>query len=183
MKIVLASGSPRRRELLSQAGVEYIVAPADIEEITSETLPAKVVEDLSRQKALAVATSHKGEVVLAADTVVAFDDKILGKPVDKEDAFKMLTELSGRTHQVYTGVTIVDENGNTKTFSECTDVTMYENSPEAIKSYIQSGEPMDKAGAYGIQGLGAVLVEKISGDYNNVVGLPLAKVYRVLYNV
>lgn len=183
MKIVLASGSPRRRELLSQAGVEYIVDPADIEEITSETLPAKVVEDLSRQKALAVAASHKGEVVLAADTVVAFDDKILGKPADKEDAFKMLTELSGRTHQVYTGVTIVDENGNTKTFSECTDVTMYENSPEAIKSYIQSGEPMDKAGAYGIQGLGAVLVEKISGDYNNVVGLPLAKVYRVLYNL
>lgn len=183
MKIVLASGSPRRRELLSQAGVEYIVDPADIEEITSETLPAKVVEDLSRQKAQAVAASHKGEVVLAADTVVAFDDKILGKPTDEEDAFKMLTELSGRTHQVYTGVTIVDENGNTKTFSECTDVTMYENSPEAIKSYIQSGEPMDKAGAYGIQGLGAVLVEKISGDYNNVVGLPLAKVYRVLYNL
>ena len=182
MKIVLASGSPRRRELLTQAGIEYIVDPADIDEITKEILPAKVVEDLSRQKALAVAASHKGEVVLAADTVVAFDDKILGKPVDEEDAFRMLTELSGRAHQVYTGVTIVDEAGSAKTFSECTEVIMYENSPEAIKAYIASGEPMDKAGAYGIQGLGAVLVEKISGDYNNVVGLPLARVYRELYN-
>ena len=183
MKIVLASGSPRRKELLTQAGIEFIVNPADIEENTKESLPAKVVEDLSRQKALAVAEKHKGETVLAADTVVAFDDKILGKPKDEEDAFRMLTELSGRTHQVYTGVTIVREDGSISTFSECTEVTMYENSPEAIRSYIASKEPMDKAGAYGIQGLGAVLVKEIKGDYNNVVGLPLAKVYRVLYNV
>ena len=183
MKIVLASGSPRRRELLTQAGVEYIVDPASIDEVTSETLPAKVVEDLSRQKALAVAANHKGEIVLAADTVVAFDDKILGKPKDEEDAFNMLTELSGRVHQVYTGVTIVDEDGNVKTFSECTKVSMYNNSPETIRNYIASKEPMDKAGAYGIQGLGAVLVQGIEGDYNNVVGLPLARVYRVLYNL
>ena len=183
MKIVLASSSPRRRELLTQAGVEYIVDPASIDEVTSETLPAKVVEDLSRQKALAVAANHKGEIVLAADTVVAFDDKILGKPKDEEDAFNMLTELSGRVHQVYTGVTIVDEDGNVKTFSECTKVSMYNNSPETIRSYIASKEPMDKAGAYGIQGLGAVLVQGIEGDYNNVVGLPLARVYRVLYNL
>ena len=94
----------------------------------------------------------------------------------------MLAELSGRVHQVYTGVTIVDENGNINTFSECTEVTMYDNSEESIRAYIASKEPMDKAGAYGIQGLGAVLVEKINGDYNNVVGLPLARVYRVLYN-
>ncbi|WP_072912271.1 Maf family protein [Pseudobutyrivibrio xylanivorans] len=183
MKIVLASNSPRRKELLAQAGIEFIVDPADIDEVTSETFPAKVVEDLSRQKALAVAGKHKGEIVLAADTVVAFDDKILGKPKDEEDAFRMLTELSGRAHQVYTGVTIVDAGGEVKTFSECTEVTMYENSPEAIRSYIASKEPIDKAGAYGIQGLGAVLVKGIEGDYNNVVGLPLAKVYRVLYNV
>ncbi len=183
MKIVLASGSPRRRELLIQAGIEYVVDPADIEEITKETLPSKVVEDLSRQKALAVAASHKGEVVLAADTVVAFDDKILGKPADEEDAFKMLTVLSGRTHQVYTGVTIVRESGAIKTFSECTEVKMYDNTPEQIRSYIASKEPMDKAGAYGIQGLGAVLVEKIEGDYNNVVGLPLARVYRELFQL
>ncbi|QFJ55721.1 Maf family protein [Pseudobutyrivibrio xylanivorans] len=183
MKIVLASGSPRRRELLTQAGIEYIVDPADIEEVTKETMPDKVVEDLSRQKAVAVAAKHTGQIVLAADTVVAYDGKILGKPADEDDAFRMLTELSGRTHQVFTGVTIVDASGDAKTFSECTEVTMYENSPEAIKAYISSGEPMDKAGAYGIQGLGAVLVEKINGDYNNVVGLPLAKVYRVLYNV
>ena len=180
MKVILASGSPRRRELLSQAGIEYIVEPADIEETTTETLPAKVVEDLSRQKALAVSKNHPGQVVLAADTVVAFDDKILGKPVDEDDAFEMLTELSGRTHQVYTGVTIVYTDGSVKTFSECTEVTMYPNLPEAIRSYIASGEPMDKAGAYGIQGLGAVLVERINGDYNNVVGLPLARVYREL---
>ena len=182
MNIVLASGSPRRRELLTQAGIEYTVDPADIEEVTTETLPAKVVEDLSRQKALAVWKKHQGEKVLAADTVVAFDDKILGKPADEEDAFRMLAELSGRVHQVYTGVTIVDENGNINTFSECTEVTMYDNSEESIRAYIASREPMDKAGAYGIQGLGAVLVEKINGDYNNVVGLPLARVYRVLYN-
>ncbi len=180
MKVILASGSPRRRELLEQANIEYTVEPADIEEVTSETRPSKVVEDLSRQKAVAVAANHKGEIVLAADTVVAFEDKILGKPQDEEDAFRMLMDLSGKTHQVYTGVTIVDTNGNINTFSECTEVTMYPNSPEAIKSYIASGEPMDKAGAYGIQGLGAVLVESIKGDYNNVVGLPLARVYRML---
>ncbi|SDB08237.1 septum formation protein [Pseudobutyrivibrio sp. YE44] len=182
MKVILASGSPRRRELLTQAGIEYIVDPADIEEVTSETLPAKVVEDLSRQKALAVAKNHPGEIVVAADTVVAFDDKILGKPSDEEDAFNMLTALSGRTHQVYTGVTIVTEDGKVNTFSECTDVEMYENSAESIKAYIESKEPMDKAGAYGIQGLGAILVKGIRGDYNNVVGLPLARVYRELYN-
>ncbi len=182
MNIVLASGSPRRRELLTQAGIEYTVDPADIEEVTTETLPAKVVEDLSRQKALAVWKKHQNEKVLAADTVVAFDDKILGKPADEEDAFRMLIELSGRVHQVYTGVTIIDEAGNVNTFSECTEVTMYDNSEESIRAYISSKEPMDKAGAYGIQGLGAVLVEKINGDYNNVVGLPLARVYRVLYN-
>ncbi len=182
MKIILASGSPRRRELLTQAGIEFEVDPADIEEITGETLPSKVVEDLSRQKALSVSEHHKGQMVLAADTVVAFDDEILGKPKDEDDAFRMLTELSGRTHQVYTGVTIVDANGLAKTFSECTMVSMYENSAEQIKKYISSGEPMDKAGAYGIQGLGAVLVKEIQGDYNNVVGLPLARVYRELYN-
>ncbi len=180
MKIVLASGSPRRRELLTQAGIEYIVDPADIEEVTAETIPSRVVEDLSRQKALAVAEKHNGEIVLAADTVVAFDDKILGKPVDEDEAFKMLTDLSGRVHQVYTGVTIVDSDGSNITFSECTDVEMFENSPEAIKSYITSLEPMDKAGAYGIQGLGAILVKGIKGDYNNVVGLPLSRVYREL---
>ena len=183
MKIVLASGSPRRKELLSQAGIDFIVDPADIEENTKEILPNKVVEDLSRQKALAVYKKHEGEIVLAADTVVAFDDKILGKPKDEDDALKMLLELSGREHQVYTGVTIVREDGGITTFSECTTVLMYENTEAAIRDYIASKEPMDKAGAYGIQGLGAVLVKGIKGDYNNVVGLPLAKVYRVLYNL
>ena len=110
MEIILASGSPRRRELLSQAGIDYIVKPADIEENTKETLPSKVVEDLSKSKAIAVSKDNPGRVVLAADTVVAFDNRILGKPKDEEDAFRMLTELSGRAHQVYTGVTIVNTN-------------------------------------------------------------------------
>ena len=182
MKIILASGSPRRRELLTQAGIEFTVDPAEVEEITSETLPAKVVEDLSRIKAQAVSAKHPGEIILAADTVVAFDDQILGKPKDEEDAFNMLTALAGRKHQVYTGVTIIYEDGTVKTFSECTDVLMYDNSPEEIRAYIASKEPMDKAGAYGIQGLGAVLVKEIKGDYNNVVGLPLARVFHELYN-
>ena len=180
MKIILASNSPRRKELLQQVGIDFEVQAANVEEITDKTKPDEVVMDLSLLKAKAIADKHPGRVVLAADTVVAYDGKILGKPSDEEDAFLMLSRLSGNAHQVYTGVAIVDETGNINTFSECTEVVMYENSPELIKKYIATGEPMDKAGAYGIQGKGAVLVKEIKGDYNNVVGLPLAKVYRSL---
>jgi septum formation protein len=182
MKIILASNSPRRKELLEQANIEFEVIGADVEEVTTKTKPDEVVMELSQLKANAVAALNPGRVILAADTVVAFADVILGKPKDEEDAFKMLDALSGMTHQVYTGVTLIEADGSVHTFAECTDVTMYENSKELIEAYIATGEPMDKAGAYGIQGKGAVLVKEIKGDYNNVVGLPLARVYRYLYN-
>ena len=181
MKIILASNSPRRKELLEQAGIAFEVKSADVEEVTSKTLPQDVVMDLSLLKARAIADENPGRKIVAADTVVAYDNQILGKPKDEEDAFNMLKMLSGKTHHVYTGVTIIDETGKCNSFFECTAVSMYENSDELIREYISTGEPMDKAGAYGIQGRGAVLVKEIAGDYNNVVGLPLAKVYRVLY--
>ena len=182
MKIILASNSPRRKELLEQAGIEFEVCPADIEEITDKTLPNEVVEDLSHMKAQAIFQKHPEEIILAADTVVAVDGEILGKPKDAADALNMLTKLSGRVHEVYTGVTII-KGDTTRNFSVCTKVKMFENSEKLLKDYIATGEPMDKAGAYGIQGKGAILIEGIEGDYNNVVGLPLAKVYRVLYNL
>ena len=180
MKIILASNSPRRKELLEQVGIEFEVMSSDVDEITDKTAPADVVMDLSRIKAEAVARNNKGVVVLAADTVVAYNGQILGKPKDEADAFKMLKLLSGKAHQVFTGVTIVDEAGESNSFFESTDVLMYENSDELIKKYIAIGEPMDKAGAYGIQGKGAVLVKEIKGDYNNVVGLPLSRVCKEL---
>jgi septum formation protein len=180
MKIILASNSPRRKELLEQAGIDFEVKSADVDEVTDKVKPEEVVMDLSQLKAKAVACENPGRKVLAADTVVAYNGQILGKPKDEEDAFRMLKELSGQIHHVYTGVTIIDEAGTVDTFFECTAVSMYENSDELIKRYIATGEPMDKAGAYGIQGKGAVLVKEIKGDYNNVVGLPLAKVYRAL---
>lgn len=180
MKIILASNSPRRKELLEQVGIEFEVMSSDVDEITDKTAPADVVMDLSRIKAEAVARNNKGVVVLAADTVVAYNGQILGKPKEEADAFKMLKLLSGKAHQVFTGVTIVDEAGESNSFFESTDVLMYENSDELIKKYIATGEPMDKAGAYGIQGKGAVLVKEIKGDYNNVVGLPLSRVCKEL---
>lgn len=180
MKIILASNSPRRKELLEQVGIEFEVMSSDVDEITDKTAPADVVMDLSRIKAEAVARNNKGVVVLAADTVVAYNGQILGKPKGEADAFKMLKLLSGKAHQVFTGVTIVDEAGESNSFFESTDVLMYENSDELIKKYIATGEPMDKAGAYGIQGKGAVLVKEIKGDYNNVVGLPLSRVCKEL---
>ncbi len=180
MKIILASNSPRRKELLKQADIDFEVISADVEEVTDKTNPKDVVEDLSFIKANAVANKYPGRTILAADTVVAFQGKILGKPVDEQDAYKMLSMLSNNTHEVYTGVTIISDEGVVNTFSECTKVTMYDNSDELIDMYIKTKEPMDKAGSYGIQGKGAVLVKEIQGDYNNVVGLPLAKVFRTL---
>lgn len=180
MKVILASGSPRRRELLTQAGIEFAVKPADIEEVITSTDPEEVVKELSLQKAKAVAADCAGQTVVAADTVVACDGVILGKPADKDEAFKMLKALSGKKHQVYTGVTIVFADGRVETFAECTEVEMYDNSDEEIMKYVETGDGLDKAGAYGIQTGGVVLVKGIVGDYNNVVGLPLARVYRAL---
>ncbi len=181
MKIILASASPRRRELIKNLGIEYEVKTADCEE---ETIfgehPKDTVIRLSRTKALWVAErEERPAIVIGADTVVAIDDKILGKPASRDEAAKMLRELSGRTHRVYTGMTVTDGN---KTVSEyvMTDVKFYELSDKQIESYVNTGEPMDKAGAYGIQEYGSLLVESISGDYFNVVGLPVSRLRRVL---
>ncbi len=182
--IILASGSPRRKELLTQLGIEFEVCPADVDETLEDSLkPDEVVKQLSLKKALAVAKLHPGKTVLGADTVVAYDGEILGKPADEDDALNMLSLLSGRTHHVYTGVSIVYSDGKVETFAEATEVVMYENDRQLIKEYIATGEPMDKAGAYGIQGQGAILVKEIKGDYNNVVGLPVARVARLLLSL
>ena len=183
-EIILASGSPRRKELLTQAGLTFRVLTADVDETPTVTEPAAVVEELSRRKAEAVRKMRPSEaeaIVVAADTIVALDGEILGKPKDEDDAVRMLRELSGRTHEVYTGVTVLQVPGTERvTFSNCTRVTFYRLSEEDIRDYVASGEPMDKAGSYGIQGLGVRFVERIKGDYNNVVGFPLAHFLRVL---
>ena len=190
-KIVLASASPRRRELLSQVGVTFEVKPASGEELITSAEPAKVVEELSRQKAMFTAYALEEEenrelrdvVVIGADTVVSYEGKILGKPADETDAIEMLAMLQGNTHQVYTGVTLLireEERWEAHTFHECTDVSFYPATEEEIKEYVKTGEPMDKAGSYGIQGIGALLIDKIDGDYYTIVGLPISKVYRAL---
>lgn len=184
MRIVLASGSPRRRELLAQVGIDFEVTVSGIEEVVSSTVPKDVVCELSRQKASDVFGGTAGDiVVIGADTVVSADNRILGKPQDEEDAAKMLKSLSGRCHSVFTGVTLcIRRNGEEEllTFAEETKVYVDELTDRDIKAYIATGEPMDKAGAYGIQGKFAAYVEKIEGDYNNVVGLPVRRVCKVL---
>ena len=196
-QMVLASASPRRKELLEQIGAEFVICPAKGEEVITETDPSAVVMELSRQKAEEVAygvliyneqhadlTTPQDILVIGADTVVAYENQILGKPKDEEDARRMLTMLSGKTHSVYTGVTFVfiDKEGRTgeHCFFEKTDVCMYPLKEEEIDRYIQSGDPMDKAGSYGIQGRFAIHIKEIRGDYNNVVGLPVARLYQEL---
>lgn len=181
--LVLASGSPRRKELLEQVGLAFSIDVADVDENLEEDRPASLVEQLSRKKALAVLQRHPEAIVLGADTVVAYEDEILGKPEDEADALNMLSMLAGRVHHVYTGVTICSmEEGQPvmDTFHVCTKVAMYDTPRDLLEAYIRTGEPMDKAGAYGIQGMGAVLVKEIEGDYNNVVGLPVSEVFRRL---
>lgn len=176
--IILASASPRRKELLELAGLSFSVQTADVDEkITKGVLPPEAVAQLAKQKAKAVAKNNKSSLVIGADTVVCIDNEILGKPASREEAYSMLRRLSGREHFVYTGVCLVCEE-KTISFSEKTSVTFYELSDEEINSYINSGDCYDKAGAYGIQSKGCVLVEKINGDYFNVVGLPIAKTIR-----
>lgn len=182
MKLVLASASPRRREILNNLGYDFTVRPSNAEEIIDgNQTPAETVESLASQKAQSVALSAADdEIVLGADTVVVYDGKILGKPTDKKDAENMLHTLSGKTHEVYTGVCLADRNGVLNCFSVCTKVKFYPLSDDEITRYIDSGEPMDKAGSYGIQGKGCYLVEGIEGDYFNVVGLPAARTARAL---
>lgn len=185
MKIILASGSPRRKELLEQAGYDFTVEVSDADEKISEKAPDRLVEELSMRKAMAVADLHKGEkqeenlTIIGADTVVALDGKILGKPKDEEDAYHMLQSLSGRTHQVYTGVSLLllrqGDIFTKEKFCVCTDVTMRDMSEKEILHYVRTKEPMDKAGAYGIQGKAAIFISGIHGDYYNVVGLPICE--------
>ena len=182
MELILASQSPRRRQLLGQIGLDhFIVRPARGEEIMDPALsPAQLVEELSRQKAREVAgASDPGDLVIAADTVVAIDGRVLGKPHDREEACAMLSALSGREHTVYTGVTVCRDD-RMLTQHEATQVRFRPLSPREIQAYVDSGEPMDKAGAYGVQELGALLVEGIRGDYFNVVGLPLCRLGQML---
>ena len=196
-QMILASASPRRKELLEQIGAEFVICPAKGEEVITETDPSAVVMELSRQKAEEVASgvltyneqhadlaTPQDILVIGADTVVAYENQILGKPKDEEDARHMLTMLSGKTHSVYTGVTFVfiDKEGRTgeHCFFEKTDVCMYPLKEEEIVRYIQSGDPLDKAGSYGIQGRFAIHIKEIRGDYNNVVGLPVARLYQEL---
>ena len=177
-QIILASASPRRRELMELAGYDFEVICADIVEVVPENVqPQEVVMSLALQKAQAVAAEHKDAVVVGSDTVVALDGKILGKPHSEQEACEMLRSLSGRTHKVFTGVAIVG-GGKVKNFFDETDVEFYPLGDDEIKKYVATGEPMDKAGSYGIQGKGSVLVKKINGDFFNVMGLPIAKLYR-----
>ena len=177
-KIILASASPRRKELMELAGYDFEVICADIVEVVpEEAMPQEVVMSLALQKAQAVAAEHKDAVVIGSDTVVALDGKILGKPHSEQEACEMLRSLSGRTHKVFTGVAIVC-GGKVKNFFDETDVEFYSLGDDEIKKYVATGEPTDKAGAYGIQGKGSVLVKRINGDFFSVMGLPIAKLYR-----
>ena len=183
MRIILASQSPRRRELLERMGIsEFEVIPAKAEEsalLTRTLTPDQLVEELSRRKCAEVSAAHPDALVIAADTMVAVNNRVLGKPHSEKDAARMLAALSGRLHMVYTGVTIA-QGVKSITEHEMTFVRFCTLSQADIIRYIATGEPMDKAGAYGIQGYGSVLVEGISGDYYNVMGLPVCRVARLL---
>lgn len=177
MKLVLASKSPRRSEILKNAGIDFTVRVAEADEtIPDGTKPEDAVVFLAARKALAVERAED-ETVLGADTVVVLDDKILGKPKDREDAYNMLRSLSGRVHSVFTGVCAVG-NGISLTFAEETKVEFYPLTDDEINEYIDTNEPYDKAGAYGIQGIASKFIRGIKGDYFNVVGLPISSVYK-----
>ncbi len=212
MRIILASASPRRRELLKQIGIDFEIMVSNVEEKVTATAPHEVVQELSRQKAEAVAEALEGgrsavtgfrestqstagqkvegrssrpTIIIGADTIVSCDGKILGKPADAEEAGRMLRLLSGRGHEVYTGVTLLYRSGQqadsaweARAFHECTRVHFAPMTEEEIACYVATGDPLDKAGAYGIQGFCARYITGIEGDYNNVVGLPVGRLYR-----
>lgn len=181
MKIILASASPRRKELMALAGIPFEARPVDADEtILCCTPPEGAVMMLATRKAQLAAEHFPDDLIIGADTIVAVGKHIYGKPDTSEEAFEMLSALSGKTHQVFTGVCIYTKSGHRNAFCTRTDVTFFPLSEEEIRAYIATGEPMDKAGAYGIQGKGALLVEKIDGDYYNVVGLPISRLVREL---
>lgn len=180
-KIILASGSPRRRELLTQIGISFEVMKAEGEEKITTDDPEEAVKELAMQKAQEVAGRVDADVVIGADTVVAVDGEIMGKPKDPEDAVRMIHRIQGRDHEVLTGVAVILKKGEVETtinFAETTRVHVFPMTEEEIQAYVASKEPMDKAGAYGIQGLFAAYVSGIEGDYNNVVGLPVGRLYQ-----
>lgn len=191
-KVILASGSPRRKELLEQMGLTFQILPSRKEEKQIGETPAQIVEGLSRQKAQDVAEQilPEGALVIGADTIVVCDGQIMGKPHTQEEACQMIGRLQGRTHQVYTGVTVAETeqctDGENKitydTFSRCTQVTVFPMNEAEIQSYVALGESLDKAGAYGIQGGFGMYVESIEGDYNNVLGLPISALYQKIKN-
>ena len=183
-KIILASGSPRRKELLAQIGMEFQVIKSSAEEVITKAAPEEIVMELSAQKAENVAQAVEQGIVLGADTIVWLDGRVLGKPKDRADAFRMLNQLQGKCHSVFTGVTLIQRwEGKTqkvRSFAEETRVRVHGMSREEIESYLDTGDPFDKAGSYGIQGPFAAYVDGIEGDYNTVVGLPLASLYQEL---
>jgi len=182
LDVILASGSPRRFELLRNTGLTFRVVPANVDEKSiRQKTPALFVERAAHLKGMEVAANYPGHLVISADTVVAIDDAILGKPRNETDAINMLTQLSGRTHEVYTGFGLFLLKYDKKFVSVVkTKVKMRELTNEEISEYVNTGEPLDKAGAYAIQGQGAMLVEEIEGSYTNVVGFPVARFYIAL---
>ena len=181
-RLILASASPRRRELMEKLQIPFTCEVSRVEETVPQGVTAEqTAEYLSGIKAGAVYEGHTGEgkTVIGSDTVVVLDGKIYGKPADADDAFRMLRELSGKTHRVLTGVTLLSDEGK-ESFTTATEVEFYDLSDEEIRSYLETGEPFDKAGAYGIQGYGALLVKRISGDYYTVMGFPIAEIARRL---
>ena len=184
---ILASGSPRRKEILEQCGIAFRIEKSDADEVITKTRPSDVVMELSEVKALEVAERVKETecIIIGADTIVANGEAILGKPKDETEACVMINSLQGHEHSVYTGVTLVIRRGGKQdviTFYEETKVEIIAMSEDEIKDYVKSGEPMDKAGSYAIQGYGGKYIEGIEGDYFNVVGLPLHHLYEILKN-
>lgn len=184
MKIILASASPRRKALLKVLGLDFeIIVSGEDEVLKNGISVCETVMSLSKQKAEAVADKVKeNAIIIGADTVVSCDGKILGKPLDDDDAYKMLSSLSGKTHEVYTGFTVIrTSDGKAVTDYDVTKVTFRKLSSDEIKYYIKNNNVADKAGAYSIQGTASSFVEKLDGDYNNVVGLPIYKLSKYLY--
>ena len=178
--LIMASSSPRRKELLEELQIPFVISSSNVDESFDPSLsPEKIVIDLAERKVEAIYLNNQHSFILGADTVVCLDGVILGKPTSREDASRMLSELSGKTHSVYTGVAIM-ANGICSTFYEKTDVLFWELTDEEIHDYLDTGEPFDKAGAYGIQGVGRTLVKEIKGDYFTVVGLPISRTVREL---
>ena len=192
-KIILGSASPRRRELLAQIGADFEVRVSNKEEVYHSNVPEEIVKELALMKAENVAEelaeenpagAVKSTVVIGADTIVVLDGKILGKPADEADAVRMLNSLQGRRHDVYTGVAVLDydENGEKHVYNYSVGTAVHVNgmTDEEIRAYVKTKDPLDKAGAYGIQGRFAAHIDRIEGDYYNVVGLPVSRVYRTL---